>query len=99
MVWPAAHVLAKFIERKGGFSQKNICEIGSGTGAVGIVAAGLGGNVVCTDQECVRDIIETNLAAYNQNEAKRGSAVFVVYDWESDFPIAMEFDFVLVSDW
>ena len=92
-------MLSKFIERKGGLANKYICEIGAGTGAVGIVAAGLGATVVCTDQECVRGVIEPNLAAYRQSDAKKGDVSFVVYDWDEAFPSEDPFDIVLVSDW
>jgi len=51
-VWDAAPVLVKYWQlKKESFKNKNILELGSGTGLVGICAAILGGNVIATDYE------------------------------------------------
>ncbi|XP_040277921.1 protein-lysine methyltransferase METTL21E-like isoform X2 [Bufo bufo] len=53
-VWPSALVLCYFLEKHGKqlcIEDKNIIEIGSGTGLVAIVACLLGAQVVATDLE------------------------------------------------
>ena len=47
-VWPAAHVLAKYLERRwgaGGMTGLRVVDLGAGTGAVGLAAAVLGADV------------------------------------------------------
>lgn len=57
-VWPAAHVLARYLERRrwpagvGDMGELSVVELGAGTAAVGIVCASLGAKrVVATDYE------------------------------------------------
>ena len=63
-VWPAAHVLAKYLERKfgsGGMKGYRVVDLGSGTGVAGIVAASLGATeVFLTDQEQLLFLMREN---------------------------------------
>ncbi|KAF7353054.1 Protein-lysine N-methyltransferase EFM6 [Mycena venus] len=55
VAWPAGEVLAQYLVKRGSNSLqgKNVLELGSGTGLVGLVAAMLGGTVCLTDQASV----------------------------------------------
>jgi len=55
VAWPAGEVLAQYLVKRGPNSLrgKQILELGSGTGLVGLVAAMLGGTVYLTDQASV----------------------------------------------
>ncbi|CAM9698673.1 unnamed protein product, partial [Hapterophycus canaliculatus] len=71
-VWPAAHVLAKYLERRfgnnggrgergtGGMEGLRAVDLGSGTGVAGIVAAALGAEVFLTDQEQLLFLMQEN---------------------------------------
>lgn len=49
-VWPAAQSLCTYLlEHRQSLDMQNVVELGSGTGAVGLFAAGLGANVILTD--------------------------------------------------
>eukprot|EP01031_Cornospumella_fuschlensis_P040678 gene40678-49597_t len=65
-VWPAAHVLSKYLEHtfanSDGLRSKRVCELGSGVGLVGIVAGLLGAEVVLTDQEVIIPLLQSNLS-------------------------------------
>lgn len=69
-VWPAAHVLAKYLERRfadvgvgegrRGMEGLRAVDLGSGTGVAGIVAAALGADAFLTDQEQLLFLMEEN---------------------------------------
>lgn len=69
-VWPAAHVLAKYLERRfpdagvgegrRGMEGLRAVDLGSGTGVAGIVAAALGADAFLTDQEQLLLLMEEN---------------------------------------
>ncbi|RYG96013.1 hypothetical protein EON65_55060 [archaeon] len=65
-IWPAAQVLSKYLEHvfspTNGLAGKKVCELGSGVGLVGIVAALLGAEVVLTDQEVIIPLLHSNLS-------------------------------------
>lgn len=103
-VWPAAHVLIKFLELRHrasrGMHGKKVCDIGTGTGITGFAAADLGADVTLTDQEHLLAFLEENRAL-----AGSGGLVSAVnariqrYDWgENASELPGPFDFVLVSD-
>jgi len=62
LLW--AQVLAQYLVKQGPNSLrgKNVLELGSGTGLVGLVAAMLGGTVCLTDQVPLLNIIRENVA-------------------------------------
>lgn len=64
-VWPAAHVLAKYLERRfgqGGMKGSRVVDLGSGTGVAGIVAAALGAEAFLTDHEQLLFLMRENAA-------------------------------------
>lgn len=62
VVWDAAIVLSKYIEKHNQLSvKKNVIELGAGTGLVGMVAALLGGNVIVTDRGMALKYINVNI--------------------------------------
>ncbi|OJA07698.1 hypothetical protein AZE42_01865 [Rhizopogon vesiculosus] len=67
IAWPAGEVLSNYITYRGiGYLKgKNIVELGSGTGLVGLVAGALGGTVWTTDQAPLLDIMHQNVMLNN----------------------------------
>jgi predicted nicotinamide N-methyase len=105
VVWPAAHVLVKYLEKRfgrQGMRGSRVIDIGSGTGFAGIAAAALGGDVVLTDQLCVKDLILSNIEEYNSHSAQidsEGTVTFAEYNWDEPAEsLNPPFDIVLVSD-
>jgi predicted nicotinamide N-methyase len=111
-VWPAAHVLSKYMEHRwplksGGMKGLRVIDLGSGTGAVGLVARILGAEVVLTDQEQLSFLMHENtsraLEAMNLSALASGSAsegvTVATYDWGlDDNHLSPPFDVVIVSD-
>ncbi|KAJ7499226.1 putative methyltransferase-domain-containing protein [Mycena latifolia] len=64
VAWPAGEVLARYLVKQGpnSLQGKNVLELGSGTGLVGLVAAMLGGSVCLTDQAPLLNIMRENVA-------------------------------------
>ncbi|XP_036607864.1 protein-lysine methyltransferase METTL21D isoform X1 [Trichosurus vulpecula] len=70
VVWDAAIVLAKYLETQH-FSgaaagthallRRSVLELGAGTGAVGLMAATLGADVIVTDLEELQDLLKLNI--------------------------------------
>lgn len=108
VVWPAAHALVKYLEKRYGLLGMRglrIIDIGSGTGFAGIAAAALGGDVVLTDQLCVKDLILSNIEEYNSSQkhdterSRNGTVTFAEYNWDENAEtLNPPFDLVLVSD-
>lgn len=68
VVWDAAIVLSKYLETPGfsgdgahALSRRSVLELGSGTGAVGLMAATLGADVIVTDLEELQDLLKMNI--------------------------------------
>jgi ribosomal protein L11 methylase PrmA len=102
VVWPAAHVLVKYLEKQ--FNSPNqmrgqrVIDIGSGTGFVGIAAAVLGAEVVVTDQLCVQELILSNIQRVHEVDSE-AQVTFAEYNWDdSAEALNPPFDLVLVSD-
>lgn len=69
-VWPAAHVLAKYLERRygeRGLAGSRVVDLGSGTGVAGIVAAALGAEAFLTDQEQLLFLMRENAERFARN--------------------------------
>ncbi|KAI9063383.1 hypothetical protein FKP32DRAFT_1592443 [Trametes sanguinea] len=62
IAWPAGEVLASYISRRGSLQGKNVLELGSGTGLVGLVAGKLGARVWITDQAPLLGIMKQNVS-------------------------------------
>ncbi|KAJ7122745.1 putative methyltransferase-domain-containing protein [Mycena epipterygia] len=63
VAWPAGEVLAQYLVNQvpNYLQGKNVLELGSGTGLVGLCAAMLGGNVCLTDQAPLLNIMRENV--------------------------------------
>ena len=60
-VWPAAHVLARYLEKSGFAEKKTVLELGAGTGAAGLAAALCGATTVAlTDLDSVLWLCQEN---------------------------------------
>jgi 2-polyprenyl-3-methyl-5-hydroxy-6-metoxy-1,4-benzoquinol methylase len=108
-VWPAAHVFAKYMEINcsEAFQGKHICDLGSGTGLTGFVAAKLGADVILTDQACILNIMDENNRLFQEwitmnsstLSSNIGSITIQEYDWNELKPLSNRpFDYILVSD-
>ena len=101
-VWPAAHVLAKYLEKRfdKGMKSLYVVDIGSGTGCTGLAAAMLGANTVLTDQQCILDLTYRNMMKMCQDNHISSSLVKTYeYNWgESVAHLNPPFDIILVSD-
>jgi predicted nicotinamide N-methyase len=103
-VWPAAHVLSKYLEKRygsDGLCGQRVCDIGSGTGCTGFISAALGAHVTLTDQDQLISFLEINkhsVCAVNKSiDAERID--IKVYDWgRSAEHLNSPFDIILISD-
>ncbi|XP_062921658.1 protein-lysine methyltransferase METTL21D [Mobula hypostoma] len=104
VVWDAALVLAKYLETssfyRGSshvFSGKNVVELGSGTGVVGLMASTLGANVILTDLEELQDLLNINIK--DNKHLVTGSIQAKVLKWgETVKGLPSEPDYILVAD-
>jgi predicted nicotinamide N-methyase len=82
-VWPAAHVLSKYLERRyplsaGGMRGLKVMDLGSGTGVAGLAAALLGADsVVVTDQAQLHFLMEENVARADTAAAATAASISV----------------------
>lgn len=104
-VWPAAHVLAKYFEKRfgiGGLKGKVVCDVGSGAGLNGFVAAYLGAKVILTDQSCIIPLLTENTDKFLTSFADRvisEQIQILEYDWSAKkSPSDESIDIVIVSD-
>ncbi|XP_032882459.1 protein-lysine methyltransferase METTL21D [Amblyraja radiata] len=109
VVWDAALVLAKYLERAwprlgdgsadggGGGARPVVVELGAGTGLVGLMAASLGANVTVTDLEELQDLLNVNI---NDNKhLVTGSIQAKVLKWgETITDLPSDPDYILVAD-
>ncbi|XP_028934532.1 protein-lysine methyltransferase METTL21D isoform X2 [Ornithorhynchus anatinus] len=102
VVWDAALVLAKYLETPGfsgdgarPLSRRSVLELGAGTGAVGLMAATLGANVVLTDLEELQDLLKMNIDV--NKHLVTGSVQAKVLKWGEE---VAEFapDYILMAD-
>jgi predicted nicotinamide N-methyase len=108
-VWPAAHILIKYLEKRfvsnGGMVGKSVCDVGSGTGITGFAAAIWGASVLLTDQIQILPILHANVSKiHSQNLVTTGKLNISVYDWGENVSEVMlanenkDFDYIFVSD-
>ena len=78
-----------------------VCDIGSGTGVTGLIAAAFGAFVTLTDQECVFFLMEENKSSVCENNPNilPENITLKTYNWgDSATHLNPPFDIVLVSD-
>jgi predicted nicotinamide N-methyase len=108
-VWPACHVLCKYLEKLNNINNNNnylngkrFIDIGSGTGLTGFTAAALGGIVTLTDQKQLIEFMNDNknkILNDNINTISSSSIIIKEYDWGKDCThLNPPFDYILVSD-
>jgi hypothetical protein len=113
-VWPAAHVLSKYLEKRFmassdlgssdlGMAGLSVCDIGTGTGCTGFVAALLGATVTLTDQECVLFLLQENRNSFLERFStlvEPARVMTELYEWGTGRPhwANSDFDYILVSD-
>ncbi|XP_035865656.1 protein-lysine methyltransferase METTL21D isoform X1 [Phyllostomus discolor] len=104
VVWDAAIVLSKYLETPGfsgdgahALSRRSVLELGSGTGAVGLMAATLGADVVVTDLEELQDLLKLNI---NMNKhLVTGSVQAKVLKWGEEIEdLTSPPDYILMAD-
>lgn len=100
-VWPAAHVLAKYLERRfgvRGLEGFRVVDLGSGTGVVGIVAADLGAEAFLTDQEQLLFLMRENAERFARKAEDGGETTAAATAAEVVKP-ASDTVHVLTYDW
>ncbi|XP_038191685.1 protein-lysine methyltransferase METTL21D [Arvicola amphibius] len=103
VVWDAAIVLSKYLETPGfsgdgahALSRRSVLELGSGTGAVGLMAATLGADVVVTDLAELQDLLKMNI---NMNKhLVTGSVQAKVLKWGEELEDVTSPDYILMAD-
>ncbi|ESK93785.1 hypothetical protein Moror_1065 [Moniliophthora roreri MCA 2997] len=98
VVWPAAQILSSYLFRKGPayLRGRNVLELGSGTGLVGLIAAMLDArHVWVTDQAPLLDIMEKNVAM----NSLTSKCTVAELDWGTPVPATIPApDMVLAAD-
>ncbi|TFK43256.1 putative methyltransferase-domain-containing protein [Crucibulum laeve] len=97
VAWPAGQILASYLVQQGPeyLKNKNILELGSGTGLVGLVAALLGGKVCITDQVPLLDVMRRNVSINNLSS----SVTVAELNWGSPIPKGIPRpDLILAAD-
>jgi predicted nicotinamide N-methyase len=82
-----------------GLEGARVCDIGSGTGFTGIIAAALGAKeATLTDQTTVQALLEENILL-NAKQVSPDVVKFAEFDWDaSPAHLNPPFDLILVSD-
>uniref|UniRef100_A0A4W2GS48 Methyltransferase like 21E, pseudo n=1 Tax=Bos indicus x Bos taurus TaxID=30522 RepID=A0A4W2GS48_BOBOX len=105
VVWPSALVLCYFLEtnvKQYNLVDKNVIEIGAGTGLVSIVASLLGAHVTATDLPELLGNLQYNISRNTKTKAKHLPQVKEL-SWgvalDKNFPRAsINFDYILAAD-
>jgi len=99
-VWPAAHVLSKYLEKRGGLAGATVVDLGSGTGVCSVVAGALGAAVsVATDVESTAALMRANCARATEQLGLAEDCLRVAtFDWTGSANHLPSPDVVLVSD-
>uniref|UniRef100_A0A8D0GKV2 Methyltransferase like 21E, pseudo n=1 Tax=Sphenodon punctatus TaxID=8508 RepID=A0A8D0GKV2_SPHPU len=105
VVWPSALVLCHFLETNSNqynLVDKNVIEIGSGTGLVSVVASLLGAHVIATDLPEVLGNLQYNVSRNTKMRCKHRPQVRELswgVDLEKNFPrSSWQFDYILAAD-
>ncbi|KAI1792969.1 putative methyltransferase-domain-containing protein [Ganoderma leucocontextum] len=95
IAWPAGEVLSSYIAHKGSLRGKNVLELGSGTGLVGLIAGHLGARVWITDQAPLLDIMKRNVALNSLD----GRVAVAELNWGEPIPGSIpKPDLILAAD-
>ncbi|XP_046330298.2 protein N-lysine methyltransferase METTL21A-like isoform X2 [Haliotis rufescens] len=98
VVWDAAIVLCEYLElHPEVVGQKQVVELGAGTGLVGIVASYLGGHVTVTER---REAMPNLRKTVNSNtvDSCPGSITAKELDWTTDLSPHPQYDVILGAD-
>ena len=60
-----------------------MCDVGSGTGCTGIIAAALGGTSTLTDQKTVQALLQENIALCSQLLDDPEKIILAEFDWDA----------------
>jgi predicted nicotinamide N-methyase len=97
LAWPAGQILASYLVQKGTdyINNRNILELGCGTGLVGLVAGKLGGDVCITDQAPLLPIMQRNISL----NALDSKVVMAELNWGMPIPTTIQRpDLILAAD-
>jgi len=101
VVWSATQALVSYFETHD-ITSKKILELGSGTGALGIAVAAMGGDVVLTDLEVVVQQIQDNIDMNaHMISMAHGRATSRLLDWHAPLPnlkVKGPWDFIIGSE-
>ncbi|XP_043927185.1 protein-lysine methyltransferase METTL21E-like isoform X2 [Protopterus annectens] len=105
VVWPSASVLCYFLEMnqdKYNLTDKNVIELGAGTGLVSIVSSILGAYVTATDLPEVLGNLQYNIFCNTKTRCKHQPVVKELIwgvDLEAKFPRdSCNFDYIMAAD-
>lgn len=91
----SAQVLSTYICRRGSLQGKNVLELGSGTGLVGLAAGVLGAHVWITDQAPLLAIMSRNVEMNNLSHC----VSVMELNWGEPLPSGLpRFDIILAAD-
>ncbi|XP_066480515.1 protein N-lysine methyltransferase METTL21D [Tiliqua scincoides] len=102
VVWDAALVLGRFLERSCArrrlrLARRAVLELGAGAGLVGLLAACLGANVTVTDLEEAQDLLRMNIES--NRHLVTGSICAKVLKWGEDVTDFLPApDYILMAD-
>ncbi|XP_068435845.1 uncharacterized protein [Clinocottus analis] len=105
VMWPAALALCSFLDnnrKRVNLQEKEVLELGAGTGLVTIVASLLGASVTATDLPEVLGNLRSNVMRNTRERCKHTPQVAALswgQDLESTFPTSVHrYDYVLAAD-
>ncbi|XP_078401013.1 protein-lysine methyltransferase METTL21C-like [Cetorhinus maximus] len=105
VTWPGAVELCHFLESNRtefNLNDKNVLELGAGTGLVSIVAGLLGANVTSTDLTCAIGNLQSNLMRNTRRRSKHQAQVKELVwnvDLDKNFPQSVHhYDYILAAD-
>ncbi|XP_051882533.1 protein-lysine methyltransferase METTL21C-like [Pristis pectinata] len=105
VIWPAAVELCHFLEnnwKEFNLNDRNVLELGAGTGLLSIVACLLGAYVTATDLSCTLGNLQSNLMRNTRNRSRHQPQVKELawnIDMDKNFPHSdFHYDYILAAD-
>ncbi|XP_055493357.1 protein-lysine methyltransferase METTL21C-like [Leucoraja erinacea] len=105
VIWPGAVALCHFLEnnwKEFDLNDKNVLELGAGTGLLSVVACLLGAYVTATDLSCTIGNLQSNLMRNTRNRSKHQPQVKELawnVDLDKNFPHSdVHYDYILAAD-